>query len=179
MPIDFSSGTYKFIYSTSTSRKKIILTRYSMWIVMALGLTLITCGLMTGLSFMFGNAQGTVIFANLTTVFEMNFFELCLFETANILFRTILIGTVVFAVSLMAKNIVVPLTLNAAWCVGGYLTYISEVPFLNVLINGFSYAFSVIGASTIYILYYFLSAIAVTLLISCIGIFIFLKRDFK
>ncbi len=179
MPLDFHTGTYRIIYSTSVPRKKVVLSRYFTWLIIAAALTLITCGAASALSFMFGGAEGTVIFANLSTVFEMNYFGFCAFETAGILFRTAVIGSVIFALGLFFKNAIVPAAVDIALCIGAYVAHFSEHAFLKVLVNGFNYAFLGFGANTFYILYsalILLAACAVLLVTSAI---FFNERDFK
>ncbi len=179
MPLDFHTGTYRIIYSTSTPRKKVIASRYLTWLITAAVFTLLVCGAVAALSFMFGGAQGSVIFANLTSVFTMNYFGLCAFETVSILFRSLIVGSIIFAVSLFFKNAVVPVVVDVALCAAAYTAYFSEMPFLNVLLNGFVYAFKGAGASTIYILYVALIWLAAAAALLVFGSAWFIKRDLK
>lgn len=179
MPLDFHNGTYKFLYSSSVSRKKILGARFIVFLIFSLAIACLACISSMAIAFSFGNGSGAIVFANLSTVVQMNFAEFFLFETANILFRTMIIGCIIFASSLLMRNIFLPVFLDIAICIGGYVAYFAAQPLLNILFIGYNQAFLCVGAISIYCLYYFMITIGIALLCGLGGAIRFLKRDLK
>ena len=182
MPWDFHKGTYKFLYSTSRKRLEILLPRFLTWLIVATLGAFLSSVFSALLAFLFGGAQGSVLFANLSTVFRANYIGVFFLETANILLRTLVAGVVVFGVGLMVRNIFVPLVVNAILCVGSYILYFTSIQlgvFTNTLLCGVTQIFIDFGATNIVLLYAILVQVGAMAVSSVLGVGIFLKRDLK
>ena len=177
IPLDFHNGAYKFIYSSSISRNKILFARFIAFLIFAIVIVLVTCISMMSISFLFGKASGSIVFANLSSVFQMNYATYFLFETINILFRTIIIGCFIFASSLFVRNAIMPSILDVGLCIGGYMVFWSNQPMLNTLFIGFNQNYLCIGATSMDILYSCLILIASVILCGLSGVIRFLRRD--
>lgn len=182
MPWDFHKGTYKFLYSTSRKRFEILLPRFLTWLIVATLGAFLSSVFAALLAFLFGDAQGSVLFANLSTVFRANYIGVFFLETANILLRTLVAGVAIFGIGLMVRNIFVPLVANAILCIGSYILYFTSIQsgvFMDTLLCGVTQVFIDFGATNILLLYVLLIYIGAMALSSVLGVGIFLKRDLK
>lgn len=182
MAWDYFRGTYKFLYSTHTPRIKIAAGRYLTWLAVAAAGVLLCCIAALCLGYMFGSGGGIVIFANASVAFGLNTFGIFCLEFADILFRTLAIGTVSFGLSLLFRNVILPAIPPLAIIAGSLFTYVisEEVsPFLAVLAGGMPYTFIAEGTAVIYILYAALIGLAFAAVCLLCGGVRFVKRDLK
>ncbi|MCD8372228.1 MAG: hypothetical protein LUD27_02875 [Clostridia bacterium] len=152
MPTDFHSGTYKYLYASSTPRKKFIWTRYLVFLACAAGLSLtlsVACSL---LGLMYGSASGVIVYATSSSAFGLNYLGTAALETASVLIKVLTYGTIVFGVSTLTKNVVLPIALNLGLGVGSVALSIycsfGSYPFLYLISNGITGAYSFVGYTT-------------------------------
>lgn len=178
---DYFRGTYKFLYSTQTPRIKIMAGRYLTWLIISATCVLLVCTVAMCLGFLFGGAGGIVIFANASGAFGLNTFGIFCFEFVDILFRTLIIGSICFGFSLLVRNILIPVLPSAVMFIGSFFAYASSEisTFLSVLLGGFQFAFIMGGMQTLYILYAILMGVTFALACLLCGTAGFLKRDLK
>lgn len=178
---DYFRGTYKFLYSTETPRKKIIAGRYLTWLILSASCVLLICVAAMCLGFLFGGAGGIVIFANASGAFGLNTFGVFCFEFADILARTILIGSMSFGLSLLWRNVVFPILLSLIVFIASFFAYMSSEisTFLSVLLGGFPFAFIMGGMQTLYILYSCMIFMALAIIFMVCGGIRFSKRDLR
>lgn len=146
---DWLRGTYKFLYSTQVPRKAIAAGRWLAWLAAAAGGSLLCCAAALCLGFLFGGGGGAVVFANASGAFALRLFGVFCLETADILFRTVAVGSLSFGLALLWKIPVFPLLPAAALAVAAPFAYAAaEVsPFLPVLLGGAPYGFLTGGTS--------------------------------
>ena len=182
MAWDYFRGTYKFLYSTQTPRKKIAAGRYVCWLIVTSAGVLLCCVAALCLGYMFGSGGGTVIFANASGAFGLNTFGVFCLEFADILFRTVVIGSVSFGLSLLFRNVILPAIPPLIMLTGSLFTFVigEEVsPFLSVLMGGLPYTFIAECTRALYILYVVLIGLVFAAVCLLCGGFRFIKRDLK
>ncbi|MGM9646472.1 MAG: hypothetical protein ACI3XS_07270 [Eubacteriales bacterium] len=178
---DYFCGTYKFLYSTQIPRRRIMSGRYVTWLIVSAVGVLLCCTAAACLGFLFGNGGGIVIFANVSGAFGLNHFGIFCLEFADIVFRTLAVGSMTFGLAMLWKNVLLPAFPSLMLCIATFFAYaVSEVsPLLSVLLGGIPYVFIVNGIPSLYILYVVFIGIAFALACLSIGIIHFTKKDLK
>lgn len=176
---DFFRGTYKFLYSSDVPRKRIVAARYLGWLVVAVCGVILSCSAAALIGFSYGSGKGAVFFANPSVAFRLNFFGLFLFETADILYRTVVFGSIGFALCLLTNNALLSVLPATGVFIGAFFIPVFDAPFLSILVGGAPFAFLAEGATNFGLLAVLLSEAAVTILLAAVGVWRFVKRDFK
>ncbi|MCD7729243.1 MAG: hypothetical protein LUI60_04955 [Clostridia bacterium] len=149
MPADFHSGTYKYLYSSSVPRKKFIWTRYLVWLACVAGISLIVCAACAFLGLMYGSASGVIVYATSSSAFGLNYIGTVALESLSALIKVLTYGTIVFGSSMLARNVVLPVTVNIVLGAGsaGLSIYCASEghPLLYLISNGITGAYSFTG----------------------------------
>lgn len=108
---DFQIGMQKSLYSRSCNRLKIIGIKYSAWAITSTVIIFITTLFSSLYGFYYDNFTevNSIILANSTGAFTVNYFEMILIEFADILVRVFAYGSIAFGLSLYSKNILIAL----------------------------------------------------------------------
>lgn len=178
---DMKNGAWKFLYASDTPRLKIMEARFLVWLAVSAAGTVLCCLVCAGLSFLFGGAEGTVIFATETIAFGTNYFGIICMETGSILFMTLVSGCVTFGVSLFTKSVLLSVIPAACFFTASFFTYAlaETIPFFSVFFGGILQIFTAGGITAPAAVSGVLAAASLAVLaLSCGGLY-FRHKDLK
>lgn len=177
--MDFQKGTYKFVYSRSISRLKIIKTKLFVWLFFAFIFLIVSFILIFCTSYLFKDSTtaATIIYATRDNVFSAGFFSFMMLEFANLTVYVIFYGLIVFGISLFYKNILLSLSTNLL--IFGIIFAFNPIqkPLINNITEGINSVYSYAGSDIINILYIITIYSAITISALVGGMVYFKKKD--
>lgn len=177
---DFQVGMQKSLYTRSCSRLKVIGIKYSAWAIISAIIIFITTlfGSLYGLYYDNFTEVNSIILANSSGAFAVNYFEIILIELSDLLVRVFAYGSIAFGLSLYCKNILIALIPNVAMYGLVYtFSFVDNIIITNITLGVIS-AFEYNSSANINILYSML-VYCVAIGLSMLSIFYFRKKDIK
>jgi len=176
---DFHKGTYKFLYSTNVSRTKVAKNKYVVLLFISTIVSIICFFTTMFISFNFGCTSGKVIFANNDSIFALNYLEFYLISSLDVLFRTILISSFIYGITLFFKYFYVPLIFCLIILITNIFVYFNTNHIMQLLNNGLFTLYLGGNYYNFYIIIYLLIFILLASLTLILGKIRFNKCNFK
>lgn len=176
---DFHMGTYKFLYSTDVSRTKLAKNKYIVLLFISTIVSIVVFLVTMCISFNYGSASGKVIFANNDSIFALNYLEFYLMSSLDVLFRTILISSFIYGITLFFRYFYIPLIFCLIILITNIFVYFNTNHILQLLNNGLFTLYLGGNTHNFYILIYLLIFLLLASLSLLLGKIRFNKCNFK